>query len=230
MISERNKKLLEIIIKEYLQTSQPVSSGSLVKKYKIPFSSATVRNQMMDLEESGYIYQPHTSAGRLPTEKSYQLFLEELLDKKEKISLNKDDLKVLDSVFSHDEADYKKTAKAIAEISGSAVFWAFHKNDLYYTGLSNLFSQPEFRQLDMVSDFSVVIDRLEDIIDDLFEGLEFDSQIFIGQDNPFGNFISTGLLKYKKDKKAGVFGMISPIRTDYEKNIALLEYIKNKFN
>ncbi len=229
MISERNKNLLEIIIKEYLQTSSPVSSGSLVKKYKIPFSSATVRNQMMELEDDGFIYQPHTSAGRLPTEQAYQLFLDELLTKKESVSLSAEEQKVLNSLFSYDESSYKRVAKAIAEISGSAVFWAFHKNDLYYTGLSNLFSQAEFKQLDMVSDFSTVIDRLEDIIDELFEDLKFDSQIFIGQDNPFGNFLSTSLLKYRENKKTGLFGIISPIRTDYRKNLALLEFIKNKF-
>ena len=138
-------------------------------------------------------------------------------------------MEILDELFSYNEASYKKIAKKIAEISGSAVFWAFHKNDLYYTGLSNLFSQSEFKQLDMVSDFSTVIDRLEDIIDDLFEDLQFDSQVFIGQDNPFGNFLSTSLLKYKENKKTGVLGIISPIRTDYEKNLALLEFIKNKF-
>jgi len=75
MISERKKNLLEIIIKEYLQTATPVSSGSLVKKYKLNFSPATVRNEMMELEEESYIYQPHTSAGRVPTEGAYKLFL-----------------------------------------------------------------------------------------------------------------------------------------------------------
>jgi len=228
MISDRKKNLLEIIIKEYVQTANPVSSGSLVEKYKLAFSPATVRNEMMELEEEGYIYQPHTSAGRTPTEKAYKFFLLDLLKAKKK-HLRESEKKNLDLVFAHDEASYKKTAKAIAEISNLAVFWAFHKNDLYYTGLSNLFSQPEFKQLDMVHDFSEVIDRLEEIIDESFESLKDGEQVFIGGENPFGNFLSTALLKYKKNKQSGVFGIIGPIRMDYEKNLALLDFIKNKF-
>ena len=227
MISERKKTLLEIIIKEYLQTATPVSSGSLVKKYKLNFSPATVRNEMMELEEESYIYQPHTSAGRVPTEGAYKLFLTQILESNK--NLKEAEIKVLETLFSHEESSYKKTAKAIAELSKSAVFWAFHKNDLYYTGLSNLFSQPEFKQLDMVCDFSGVIDRLEEIIDESFEDLEEGKQVFIGSDNPFGNFLSTVLLKYKNNRQAGIFGIIGPMRMDYEKNLALVEFIKNKF-
>lgn len=229
MISERKKNLLEIIIKEYLQTATPVSSGSLVKKYQLSFSPATARNEMMELEEEGYIYQPHTSAGRVPTEGAYKLFLNDLFEPTKNKSLKDSELKVLEALFSHDELAYKKTAKAIAELSKSAVFWAFHKNDLYYTGLSNLFSQPEFKQLDMVCDFSTVIDRLEEIIDESFEGLKDGKQVFIGSDNPFGNFLSTVLLKYKNNKQLGIFGIIGPMRMDYEKNLALVEFIRNKF-
>lgn len=229
MISDRKKNLLSIIIQEYLQTAAPVSSGVLVKKYKLAFSPATVRNEMMELEEEGFIYQPHTSAGRVPTELAYHLFLTELLDSKEVKSLKDAEQKILETLFSHEENDYKKTAKAIAELSQSAVFWAFHKNNLYYTGLSNLFSQPEFKQLDAVCDFSTVIDRLEEIIEEIFEDLPSGKKFLIGQENPFGNFLSTALLKYKDNKKTGVFGIISPMRTDYEKNLALLEFIKNKF-
>jgi len=60
MISDRKKFLLETIISEYIKTVQPVSSGNLVDKYKLDISPATVRNEMMELEEEGYIYQPHT--------------------------------------------------------------------------------------------------------------------------------------------------------------------------
>ena len=229
MISERKKNLLEIIIKEYLQTAVPVSSGALVKKYKLSFSPATVRNEMMELEEEAFIYQPHTSAGRVPTENAYKLFLEDLIVSKKVKGLKDSEEKVLELLFTHDETSYKKTAKAIAELSKSAVFWAFHKNDLYYSGLSNLFSQPEFKQLDMVCDFSGVIDRLEDIIDESFEDLKEGVQVFIGSENPFGNFLSTTLLKYKNNKQAGIFGIISLMRTDYEKNLSLVNYIKNKF-
>lgn len=228
MISERKKFLLETIIKEYIQTAQPVSSGSLVAKYKLDISPATVRNEMMELEDDGFIYQPHTSAGRVPTEAAYRLYLEEMLNDKAH-DLNDIESQSLEAVFNHSEQAYKQSAKMIAEYSGAAVFWAFHKNDLYYTGLSTLFSQPEFKQVDTVCDVSSVIDRLEEIIDENFETFVSGEQILIGSDNPFGNFLSAVVLKYKKDRKDGVFGLIGPMRMNYAKNLALINFIKSKF-
>ncbi len=227
MISDRKKFLLETIISEYIKTAQPVSSGGLVGKYKLDISPATVRNEMMELEEEGYIYQPHTSSGRIPTENAYKLFLSNINDKKRK--LKDSETVLLNRIFKHDEVSYKQSAKTIAELASGAVFWAFHKNDLYYTGLTNLFSQPEFKQVDVVCDVSAVIDRMEEIIDGIFEELDDKEQIFIGSQNPFGNFLSTVLVKYKYNNKSAIFGILGPLRMDYSHNLALVEFIKKKF-
>ncbi|NLZ74344.1 hypothetical protein GX917_00310 [Candidatus Falkowbacteria bacterium] len=229
MISERKKRLLEIIIKEYLKTASPVPSGLLVEKYKLDISPATVRNEMMELENEGYIYQPHTSAGRIPTEAAYKLFSTDLENSKKRKNLKESEYQLLEKTFKRDEAAFRQTAKAIAELSGATVFWAFNKNDLYYTGLSNLFSQPEFNQVNAVCDVSAVIDRMEDIIDEIFEDLDYGEQILIGSDNPFGNFLSTVLTKYKNNKLSGIFGILGPLRMDYAHNLALVEFIKHKF-
>jgi heat-inducible transcriptional repressor len=229
MISERKKLLLEIIIKEYLKTATPVSSGVLVEKYKLDISPATVRNEMMELEDEGYIYQPHTSAGRVPTEAAYELFLAEFKDIKKRKELKETETEILEKLFRRDEAAFRQTAKMIAEMSGGAVFWAFHKNDLYYTGLSNLFAQPEFNKVDMVCDVSAIIDRMEEIIDDIFEDLEDGGQILVGSKNPFGNFLSTVLVKYKDNNVSSIFGILGPMRMDYARNLALVEFIKHKF-
>lgn len=228
MISERKKIILETIIQEYLKTAAPVSSGVLVEKYDLDVSTATVRNEMMELEDEGYIYQPHTSAGRIPTEAAYELFLSDWREQKKKTVLSDEEKNLLDSIFQNEEAAYRQTAKTIAELSGGAVFWAFHKNDLYYTGLSNLFSQAEFSKVNMVCDVSAVIDRLEEIIDEIFEDIEDGVQVLIGSKNPFGNFLSTVLVKYKKDKASGIFGILGPMRMDYARNLALAEFINNK--
>lgn len=229
MISDRKKFLLETIIREYVKTATPVSSGMLVEKYKLDISPATVRNEMMELEEEGYIYQPHTSAGRVPTELAYELFVDSSKEAKKKKGLREAEEKMLSQLFKREEAAYKQTAKAIAEMSGAAVFWAFHKNDLYYTGLSNLFAQPEFRQVNAVCDMSGIIDRLEEIIDEVFEDLEEGEQVLVGSKNPFGNFLSAVLLKYKANNQSAVLGILGPMRMDYERNLALVEFIKKKF-
>ncbi len=229
MISDRKKFILDTIIQEYVKTATPVSSGALVEKYNLDISPATVRNEMMELEDEGYIYQPHTSSGRIPTEAAYELFIAGLRDAKKKKGLRDSEDKLLEKIFGDDEVARKLTAKTIAELSSAAVFWAFHKNDLYYTGLSNLFSQPEFRQVNAVCDVSGIIDRLEEIIDEIFENLEDGEQVLIGSKNPFGNFLSAVVVKYKHNNQSGVLGILGPMRMDYEKNLALAEFIKKKF-
>ena len=81
----------------------------------------------------------------------------------------------------------------------------------------------------MVCDVSAIIDRMEDIIDEIFEDLDDGEQILIGSNNPFGNFLSTVLTKYKNNKLSGVFGILGPMRMDYAHNLALVEFIKHKF-
>lgn len=79
MLTERREQLLQYIIDEYVDTAQPVGSGSLVEKYQLPLSSATIRNEMARLEDEGYIGQPHTSAGRVPTARGYRYYVEALM-------------------------------------------------------------------------------------------------------------------------------------------------------
>lgn len=224
-ISERKKKILITIVEEYIKNVQAVSSSSLVEKCKLDVSSATVRNEMAELEEEGYIFQPYTSAGRIPTELAYSFFVDNLNTEK----INSKNVKGLDDVFNYSEEDFKLTAKKIAEISKNAVFWAFHKNDLYYTGISNLFFQPEFKESNLACDVSVVIDRMEEIISDIFEDLEEKENVFIGSENPFGQFLSSVILKYKKDNIEGLVGILGPTRMDYKKNIDIINYLKSKF-
>lgn len=84
MITERQQKILELVVKEYVDNPKPVSSKSLARD--LGLSSATLRNEMMELEKTGYLNQPHTSAGRIPTEKAYRFFINSLGNKKEIIS------------------------------------------------------------------------------------------------------------------------------------------------
>lgn len=226
-ISERKQLILLTLIKEYIKTAQPISSGFLVEKYKLGISSATARSEMADLEDLGYIFQPHTSAGRIPTEKAYRYYVENhVIDKKNKEA----DFKNLKNNLTNSEEDLKKIAKAMADISKNAVFWAFHKNNLYYTGISNLFTQPEFKQSEIICDVSVIIDRMEEIIADIFDDLNDGQDIYIGEKNPFGNFLSTVLLKYNHNNQVGVVGVLGPMRMDYEKNLSLINFLKQRLS
>ncbi|HBY72567.1 MAG TPA: HrcA family transcriptional regulator, partial [Lachnospiraceae bacterium] len=81
-LDERKLKILKAIIKNYLDTGEPVGSRTISKDTDLNLSSATIRNEMADLEELGYIIQPHTSAGRIPTDKGYRLYVDILLEDK----------------------------------------------------------------------------------------------------------------------------------------------------
>lgn len=87
MLDERKKKILQAIIEEYINTAEPVSSGIIVENYDLNCSSATIRNDMAELEHLGYIEKPHTSSGRVPSAKGYRFYVDELLND-EKISLD----------------------------------------------------------------------------------------------------------------------------------------------
>jgi len=226
-MDERKKLILNTIIKEHIKTGSPVGSGVLVEKYKLNISPATARNEMSSLEEEGYIAQPHTSAGRIPTELAYKFYLENIKPLKIKKQESDHLLKILKV---KEEKNLKEVARLVSELSGLAVFWAFHRHNLFYTGISNLFHQPEFAELELIYNISSVIDGLDDIIDNIYEDVQEGLNTFVGSDNPFGAFTSTVLAKYRFDDKIGIFGILGPIRMDYEKNIALIEFIFRELN
>ena len=78
-MNDRKKEILQAIIEEYIRTAEPVSSNAIVSKYNVDCSSATVRNEMADLEKLGYLDKPHTSAGRVPSAKGYRFYVDELI-------------------------------------------------------------------------------------------------------------------------------------------------------
>ena len=82
-LSERKLKILKAVIQNYLETGEPVGSRTISKYTDLNLSSATIRNEMADLEELGYIFQPHTSAGRIPSDKGYRLYVDMLMQDKE---------------------------------------------------------------------------------------------------------------------------------------------------
>lgn len=223
-MTERHQKILKEIVRSYIKLAQPISSEFLIKKLSGNFSSATIRNEMAKLEEMGYIYQPHTSAGRIPSENGYQFYLDNFLAEKD---LSEEFEKYLRRIeFSKDREDIcKDMAKIAARLSGQTIVISFSKNNIYYTGIFNLFSQPEFSEFDLIKNFSRVIDNLDEIVAKLYNQLNNDNiEISIGQANPFSPYFAS-ILTMAKNKT--LLGLIGPMRMDYEKNLALVKCFKN---
>ena len=82
-LSERKLRILQAIIGDFISTAEPVGSRALSKKYNLGISPATIRNEMADLEEMGFLTHPHTSAGRVPSEKAYRLYVDDIMKKSE---------------------------------------------------------------------------------------------------------------------------------------------------
>ncbi len=231
MTGERKKKVLNAIIREHIYTKSPVGSGAISEKYNLDVSSATIRNVMGQLEEDGYITQPYTSAGRVPTVKAYKEYVYKLSQSSGEEfgkQLKQKERRFIDEAFNADkdkELIYKDAAKAMAEISDAAIFWAFHQYNMYYTGISNLISQPEFSQRELIYDISSIIDRMDEIVNENFENFSDSPQILIGEDNPFGIFCGTIITKYKIRNRQGLLGILAPLRMDYKKNYALINYV-----
>ena len=232
-MNTRQQNLFKTIVSQYIETAQPVSSKYITESGKFQLSSATIRNEMAELEQAGYIYHPHTSAGRVPTEKGYQFFVENFL---KDLKLGQKEQTMLDSIiksFQKFEPQVaKELAKGMAEFSQGAVFVAFSGRDFYYTGLSNLFSQPEFVQHQLVHHLSQVIDHLDKVVGKIFDNINSDVEIYIGSKNPFGHDCSSVITKYKyKTKKdVGLLGILGPMRMDYESNASLIKYSQQLIN
>ncbi|MFA6170953.1 MAG: hypothetical protein WCW77_04260 [Patescibacteria group bacterium] len=224
-MEDRKRYILNTVIKEYLKTGAPVGSGVLVEKYKLDISPATVRNEMSALENEGYIIQPHTSAGRVPTEKAYKFYISELKEKK----LNAEDVKIVTGHLKKGtEEAFKQTAKELARISGNAIIWAINRRNLYYTGISNLLTQPEFIESNLIYNISFIIDQLEEVIGRIFDKVEGEPLILIGTENPFSNYCSSIIFKYKYNGDLGLIAMLGPLRMDYEKSLSLMKLINEK--
>ena len=129
-LSERKLKILQAIIDDFIHSAEPVGSRTLSKKYELGISPATIRNEMADLEEMGYIKQPHTSAGRVPSDKAYRLYVDKLMDKyvlskQQKIIIGKkimDNLVELDSTIEH-------ASKLLSNLTNLTSFAITPKND-----------------------------------------------------------------------------------------------------
>ena len=112
VLTERQKKILQLVIDDYIETAEPVGSRTIARKYNLGISPATIRNEMSDLELLGFLEQPHTSAGRIPSDKGYRFYVDHLMEEKNR---EVDDMKQF--VIEHTEKMeqvLQKVAKVLA--------------------------------------------------------------------------------------------------------------------
>ncbi|WP_157677232.1 heat-inducible transcriptional repressor HrcA [Dehalobacterium formicoaceticum] len=112
-MDERKKQILQAIVNDYVTTAEPVGSRTISKKYGLGVSSATIRNEMSDLEELGYIEQPHTSAGRIPSDKGYRYYVDCLMEKEK---LTPTEIKQVENFFAQKNTDLEQIVQATCHL------------------------------------------------------------------------------------------------------------------
>lgn len=138
-LSDRKYKILQAIIRNYLETGEPVGSRTISKYTDLNLSSATIRNEMADLEELGYILQPHTSAGRIPSDKGYRLYVDKMMDEKEREVAEMKEM-LLEKEEKMDRL-LKQAARLLANNTEYAAMISapqYHRNKLKFIQLSRM--------------------------------------------------------------------------------------------
>ncbi|MFH1509843.1 MAG: hypothetical protein ABID67_01705 [Candidatus Nealsonbacteria bacterium] len=231
-ITERQNQILDKLIEEHISSAQPVSSQSLEKKYNLGFSPATIRNEMHQLTEAGYIYQPHTSAGRLPTDKGYRFYVDNLLKEKKDTKTSSE----FDNLFEEGAEDEARLLQSIvrdlAKSSSSMAFICNLDEKIFWKEGLTIFKEPEFREAKLFESFTGFLEEFEKDIEDF--KLASDLEIFIGKENPFYNSREFSIIISQCNfhgEERGLLGIIGPKRMAYRKSINsinnLTEILKN---
>lgn len=233
-MEKRQKKILNSIIKEHQRTGQPVSSQSLMERFVFDFSPATMRAEMLELDETGFLEQPHTSAGRVPTDKAWRFFVEEFCDDD---CLNAGEKQQIDKAMEKIAQEGGFMAGAMAEFLSdltrhlgiSGVFGRvndFHEAGFKWLARENDFENGDLRQM-MKS-----MDSLRSDIENIFEAIDEEVKIFIGQENPVKYLKNCSLVvtNFETSGHRGLFGILGPKRMNYQKNKSILKEARKKIS
>ncbi len=226
MLEIRRELILKLIVEDYIQTAEPVGSKQLADRHGLDVSPATIRNEMALLEQEGYLRQPHTSAGRIPTEKAYVYYLQHVVEATPSTPTAREFTKQVDQQDTV-EHTLKALAHQLVDASGETAIVAFDPGWSYYTGVSNLFAKPDFNEMALLRSVSTWIDQFDQVLGQLYNRIDDERVVYIGSQNPFGDQMATILIKYRiGNAKEGIVGLVGPLRMNYARNIALVEEAK----
>ena len=221
-MTERQQKILNAIVEQYAEVASPVGSSLLAKVFNV--SSATIRAEMAELERLGYIHQPHTSAGRVPTDKGYRVYVNSLAGAQTD-AIERRAEKALASRVQHAGAPERMIRNAVdtlVELTHNLGL-ATIGNQLYISGLSNLFGQPEFINGVHVQQVARLLDNLEPWLREAAPNEPL--SVYIGQENPLGRSAGCTLIisRFRSPfSDRSYIGTLGPTRQSYRDVMALV--------
>src|SRR3989344_4742500 len=234
LMTDRRKAILKAIIRLYTKDAQPVGSKNLAERFNFGIGPAMIRQEMMILEKEGYLTQPHTSAGRIPTDMAYRLYISELAESPDELSL-KEQKRISNEVGrTHDDWHelFKEVSRIVSDISGELSVAGLASGEAHYMhGFSQLAQEPELQDRHSIDNLFRFMDEMDQYFDHLWSSLLSNSYgVFIGSENPIKEIRSFSVVtgRYTLPKgEAGFISIIGPKRMDYRKNVALVRYVSH---
>jgi heat-inducible transcriptional repressor len=226
-MTERQSAILIAIVEQYAEIAVPVGSVMLAKLFGV--SSATIRSEMARLEEMGLITQPHTSAGRIPTDKGYRFYVNQITELQDKTPLEFDrSARAIEArVNTHsDHADraIRSAVDSLVELTHNLGV-ATIGDQLYMSGIGNLFRQPEFNQGNHVQAVAQLLDNLEPWLREAAPNEPLN--VYIGAENPIGKTSGASLIisRFRSPySDRSYIGVLGPTRQSYARVMRLVRH------
>ncbi len=225
-MTERQKAILFAIIEQYAEIASPVGSVTLAKLFGV--SSATIRSEMARLEELGMIAQPHTSAGRVPTDKGYRAYVNTLNESDSTIGQPDRSARAIEArVSTHlDKADraIRSAVDSLVDLTQNLGL-ATIGDELYMNGIGNLFAQPEFLHGNHVQAVARLLDNLEPWLREAAPNEPLN--VYIGAENPIGKASGASLIisRFRSPySDRSYIGVLGPTRQDYARTMRLVRH------
>ncbi len=223
----RQNKVLEAVVKYHTESALPVSSSQIARE--LGLSSATIRNVMFELEKEGYLKQPYTSAGRIPTDLGYRRYVDNMRYSARRFSYRNISSKIKQFISRKKffEEVIEGVSSAISQITRYTGLALSPNNKLYFGGTYHMLEQPEFSELEAVRDFLKVLEEKNELVQIMNQDLETKgTTVHIGRENIFDELkectIITSTYRFRK-RVCGNIGVIGPMRMSYEKIVPLVE-------
>lgn len=223
-MTERQIAILAAIIEQYAEIASPVGSVTLAKLFSV--SSATIRSEMAKLEELGFITQPHTSAGRVPTDQGYRFYVNTITEAEEPLQLDRGARAIEARVGTGVRADraIRSAVDSLVDLTQNLGL-ATIGDELYMNGISNLFSQPEFLHGNHVQAVARLLDNLEPWLREAAPNEPLN--VFIGSENPIGKTSGATLIisRFRSPySDRSYIGVLGPTRQSYGRVMRLVRH------
>lgn len=229
-LTARQTQILKALIDEYINTAEPVGSSQLEKKYDLGVSPATIRNEMNLLTKSGFLKQPHTSAGRVPTSGAMKFYVDQLMEEKQ-MSLA-DEVKAKEEVWD-ERGNFEKFVNemthSLADRTGNMAVTVTEDGNVWQAGHANIFSYPEFENIAACASLFGFMDEDEQLIDLFFNRFPIETpfDVLFTEDMGFRHLpIGIVAAHFKVKGKNGALGVIGPVRQSYSSLVPTIRYYR----